>query len=257
MPATLIAEPDPPLPFGRVKRPSVLLSIAIALLLAGCGSSSSTTTPSPSATTPSTGNSTPATQTSTSRSTTAATQTGTSSGPLVLGFEGMPIQQGPDLAPASTTGTRRVDGITCAPTEQLVYHIHSHLAVYDNGKLLALPGGVGIPGSKILVYQGYGPVATGGHCIYWLHTHAPDGVIHIESPVARVYTLGNFFDEWRQPLSSDNVAGLPGKLTAIVNGRLWPGSPRNIPLLPHAIIQLDIGAPTVPFQAVSWAGTGL
>ena len=28
----------------------------------------------------------------------------------------------------------------------------------------------------------------------WLHTHAADGIVHIESPVDRTYTLGNFFD---------------------------------------------------------------
>ena len=53
-----------------------------------------------------------------------------------------------------------------------------------------------------------GRSAAGGQCIYWLHTHAPDGVIHIESPTQRIYTLGNFFDEWRQPLSANQVGGV-------------------------------------------------
>ena len=36
----------------------------------------------------------------------------------------------------------------------------------------------------------------GGSCFAWLHTHAADGVVHIESPTKRTYTLGNFFDVW-------------------------------------------------------------
>jgi hypothetical protein len=149
-----------------------------------------------------------------------------------------------------------VDGIVCGPTEQLAYHIHAHLAVYATGQPRAVPGGIGIPGSRV-VQSGQGPVAVGGACIYWLHTHAPDGVIHIESPAERVYTLGTFFDEWRQPLSSTRVGQLSGRVTAYVNGKVWHQSPRAIPLTPHAVIQLDVGTPLTPPQSVSWAGLNL
>jgi hypothetical protein len=173
-----------------------------------------------------------------------------------LGFEGIPIESGSILAPASTTQTGPVDGIQCGKTEQLAYHIHAHLLVYVAGAPRALPGGVGIPGSTVIA-TGEGPVASGGVCIYWLHTHAPDGVIHVESPTERIYTLGNFFDEWHQPLSAHTVAGSAGAVTAWVDGRRWTGSPRTIPLKPHADIQLDVGAPKPPFQPVSWAATNL
>ena len=173
-----------------------------------------------------------------------------------MGFEGVPIEQGADLAPASTTQTGVVDGIQCGSTEQLAYHIHAHLAVYVNGSLRALPGGIGIPGSQV-VPTAQGPVATGGQCIYWLHTHAPDGVIHVESPTKRVYTLGNFFDEWHQPLSATQVGGSHGKVTALVNGKPWTKDPRSIPLDPHAVIQLSVGSPPVPFMSVDWTKTQL
>ena len=84
-----------------------------------------------------------------------------------------------------------------------------------------------------------------------------DGVIHLESPSVRVYTLGDFFDEWRQPLSRTRVAGARGKVTAYLNGKPWTKDPRAIPLLPHASIQLDVGAPTVPPKIISFAGTNL
>jgi hypothetical protein len=82
-------------------------------------------------------------------------------------------------------------------------------------------------------------------------------VIHVESPTARIYTLGDFFDEWRQPLSRTQVAGAKGQVTAFVNGKPWTKDPRAIPLVPHAAIQLDVGSPAVAAQAVSWAGANL
>jgi hypothetical protein len=219
----------------------LLALLVAALLVAGCGSSSSS-----SSSTASAGQGTSGTAT--------GVTPGDSSQPI--GFEGAPIQVGPDLAPASTTQTEPVDGIKCGPTEQLAYHIHSHLAVYVDGKLRALPGGIGIPGSAVQ-NTSEGPVAAGGQCIYWLHTHAPDGVIHVESPTRRVYTLGNFFDLWHQPLSGDQVAQAKGKVTAIVNKKPYKGNPRNIQLLPHAVIQLSVGSPAVPVQSFSWTGLQL
>lgn len=214
------------------------LAVGCALLLAACGSSSSSS----------------ASGAATSSAASAPAQTSTSAG--AVGFEGVPIENGAALAPAGTTQTGMVDGISCAPIEQLAYHIHAHLSVFDNGTPRSLPGGVGIPGS-VVELTNEGPVALGGQCIYWLHTHAPDGVIHVESPSVRIYTLGNFFDIWHQPLSSTQVAGVKGKVTAVVNGKPWTKDPRTIPLLPHAVIQLNVGSPTVPFQSVSWAGTQL
>ncbi len=191
----------------------------------------------------------------------AATSTGgsaTTSYPANgIGYEGIPLEEGPQIAPASTTlpGTT-VDGIHCAPVEQLAYHIHAHLAVFVNGRLYQLPAGIGIPGSAA-ESTNYGPVAAGGKCFYWLHTHTADGVIHIESPTERVYTLGEFFDEWHQPLSATRVGGVHGRITAFFDGKPWKQSLRSIPLLPHALIQFNIGEPAPPLVTINWNGTGL
>jgi hypothetical protein len=214
-----------------------LATITVALALAGCGSSSSPSSSSSSSSPASTG----------APTTTAQQQ---------IGFEGVPIEQGPDLASPGSTGTQTVDGIKCGATEQLAYHIHAHLTVYVNGAPRALPGGIGIPGSTV-GQSAQGPVATGGTCIYWLHTHAPDGIIHVESPTQRIYTLGQFFDEWRQPLNANRVAAATGRVSAYVNGTPWTQDVRAIPLLPHAVIQLSVGAPVVPFHAMSWANLQL
>jgi hypothetical protein len=224
------------LPFPAVR---ALVASILVLALAGCGGGGSS--------------STAATSSRAASTSTPINAVATASGQI--GFENVPIEPGPPLAP-NTTQTGVVDGISCGATEQLAYHIHAHLMVFVDGQPRSLTGGIGIPGSVVQPTT-KGPAAFGGQCIYWLHTHAPDGVIHIESPTPRIYTLGDFFNEWHQPLTSDDVAGARGKVSAFVNGRPWTRSPRAIPLDPHAVIQLDVGTPLPPFQQVNWARTEL
>jgi hypothetical protein len=230
----------------RVHRTIVLSMLIGALLIAGCGSSNSSS---------STTQSSAGSSSSNSSNTTSSSSSSSSGSQGQLGFEGIPIQNGAAVAPASTTQTGTVNGIQCGSKEELAYHIHAHLTVFDNGQARSVPGGIGIPGSQV-VQTTEGPVASGGQCIYWLHTHAPDGVIHIESPTQRIYSLGDFFDEWHQPLSATQVGDVKGKVSAIVNGKPWTKSIRAIPLNPHQVIQLNVGSP-VPFETVNWSGTGL
>ena len=226
-------------------------AILCALALAACGSSNSSSSSAATATSSAAGTGT----SSASGTGTSAASTSSASQPAV-GFEGVPLQTGPEIARASTTQTGKVDGITCGPTEQLVYHIHAHLAVFKNGQPYTLPAGVGIPGSHA-VQTNQGPIASGGSCIYWLHTHTTDGVIHIESPSKAIYTLGDFFDEWHQPLSANQVGTLSGPITAFVNGKPWKKNPRAIPLLPHEDIQLQLGEPAPPIVKIDWGRTQL
>jgi len=230
----------------RVHRTAALVLLIGALLVAGCGSSSSSS---------STTQSSSASGSSSGSDTTSSSSSSSSTSQAQLGFEGIPIQTGAAVAPASTTQTGTVNGIKCGAKEELAYHIHAHLTVFDNGQARSIPGGIGIPGSQV-VQTTEGPVASGGQCIYWLHTHAPDGVIHVESPTERIYSLSDFFDEWHQPLSGSQVGDVKGKVSAIVDGKPWTKSVRAIPLDPHAVIQLNVGSP-VPFETVNWSGTGL
>ncbi len=168
------------------------------------------------------------------------------------GFEGVPIPAAPTLAGQSSAATGgQVDGIRCQTSEQTIFHIHSHLTIFINGTQRQLPAGVGIPGSRTVQSQ-QGPVAQGGSCLYWLHTHAPDGIIHVESPVHRTYTLGNFFDEWGQPLGPSTLGPVKGHVVAIYNGQVYQGNPRDIPLNAHAQIQLEVGKPLVAQQKMSF-----
>jgi hypothetical protein len=168
------------------------------------------------------------------------------------GPEGVPIPNGPTLAGTSSMATGSpVDGAQCLGTEQLLFHIHAHLTLFVSGAARQLPYGIGITAGQVQNTPEGGFVG-GGNCYYWLHTHAADGIIHIESPVQRTFTLGNLFDIWGQPLSTRQVGPATGRVTAIYNGKLYDGDPRNIPLASHAQIQLEVGAPLVAPVAVAF-----
>jgi hypothetical protein len=162
-----------------------------------------------------------------------------------LGPQEVPIPKAP---PAATTATKAagepVDGIECSSREQTLFHIHAHLTIFVDGAARRVPYGIGIANAEAENTPA-GPFVGSGSCFYWLHTHAADGVIHIESPSHRAYTLGNLFDIWGQPLGPIEVGPARGPVTALYNGQRYIGDPRDIPLTAHAQIQLDVGRPLV------------
>jgi hypothetical protein len=186
--------------------------------------------------------------------TVAVVNNGNGGGPAAgaLGPEGVPVPAARSLAgiSASTTG-QPIDGISCQTSEQTLFHIHAHLAIFVNGKPLQIPAAIGIPGAQTQ-NTARGRFIGSGTCFYWLHTHAADGIIHIESPVQRTYTLGNFFDVWGRKLSPNDVGAFNGSVTALYNGQVFRGNPRDIPLTKHAQIQLDVGYPLVAPVAISF-----
>lgn len=154
-------------------------------------------------------------------------------------------------ADQSTGGT--VDGVVESNSmEKTQYHIHSHLTIYVNGVQKTIPYGVGIVAPLSLTQDGDGnPFVEGGSAFYYLHTHDETGIIHVESPNSHVYTLGNFFDVWKQPLSSTQVGPDKGAVTVYVDGKKVTGDPTTIQLKSHENIQLDVGK-DVPFKNFSW-----
>jgi hypothetical protein len=174
-----------------------------------------------------------------------------------LGPENVPLRVVPALAPASSPAPgQKIDRIACASLEQLAFHIHAHLAIFVRGTQRQVPYGVGIAPPLRIDRTPVGDFALAGACFTWLHTHAGDGIIHIESPVTRTYTLGEFFDIWNQPLTSNRVGPASGAVTAFFDGRHYLGNPRTIPLLAHAQIQLDVGRPLVAPESIHFP-TGL
>jgi hypothetical protein len=157
----------------------------------------------------------------------------------------LPLLLLPAHARAAVPVGQPVDGIKCEAMEGSVLHIHQHLAIVDHGHALTVPEDVGRP---LL-----------GQCLYWLHTHTPDGIIHVESPTFRTYTLGNFFDIWGEPLSRTDVAGAKPKkgehVAVWVDGQPYAGDPRKIELTQHLDVTIDIGPPyRKPSPFTAWNG---
>jgi hypothetical protein len=159
------------------------------------------------------------------------------------GPEQVEVPKGSVLAAvASANYPKTIDGIKCEVNEQLVYHIHAHLTIFVNGQSRQIPYGIGM--APPLQYNTTnGTYVNGGQCFYWLHTHAADGIIHIESPTQTQYTLGQFFDMWGQTLKSGQVGPAVGALKMYVDGKPYTGDPRAITLGAHSQIQLDVGSP--------------
>jgi hypothetical protein len=146
-------------------------------------------------------------------------------------------QKYPDTAQGGHGQT--VDGIGCGAQEFATLHVHSHLAIFNNGKQIQVPQWIG-----------FAPSLAGG-CLYWIHTHDGSGIIHLEAPdiappQGGVYTLGMLFDIWGQPLQRQDVAGFVGPVTAYVNGARYDGELSAIPLGAHQQIVLMIGQPVPP-----------
>lgn len=146
-------------------------------------------------------------------------------------------------AAAQTVNGQTIGGISCDRQEGQRIHIHQHLVIFDHGKQVPIPPNVG-------------QVPAAG-CLYWLHTHTPDGIIHIEAPMDRSFTLGDFFTVWGQPLSAKEAATAKSakgaKLRVWVDGKPYTGDPRAIPLRPHTDIVIEAGSPWVkPPRFTNW-----
>ena len=148
-------------------------------------------------------------------------------------------------ARAAVPAGQPVDGIRCDQMEGSLMHIHQHLTILDHGRAVTIPDDIGRP----MI----------GQCFYWIHTHTPDGIIHVESPSFRTFTLGNFFDIWGQPLTKTNVAGAHPKknehVAVWVNGNRYDGDPRGIQLSQHLDATIEVGPPyTKPAPFTQWNG---
>jgi hypothetical protein len=165
----------------------------------------------------------------------------------------VPIPHARTLAPPhKLTNGEQIDGIACQATEQVLFHIHAHLTVFVDGVPRQVPRGIGIAPPYEVEQTPSGAFIARAPCFMWLHTHSADGIIHTESPIHRTYTLGDFFDIWGQPLGRGRIGPALGPVTALFDGHVFTGSPRQIPLLAHAQIQLEVGTPLVAPERISF-----
>jgi hypothetical protein len=68
------------------------------------------------------------------------------------------------------------------------YHIHTLVGIRIDGDLYAPPANIGIT-----------------DCMYWVHTHAADGIVHVEAPAQVAPTLGAFLDIWAETYPDDDL----------------------------------------------------
>jgi hypothetical protein len=132
-------------------------------------------------------------------------------------------------------------GLHSLSSEGQVLHIHQHLDIFVNGK--RVPGGV--------------PASIGindGSYITEIHTHAQDGIIHVESPKKTDFTLGQFFGEWAVFLNARCIGAYCNGLKWYVNGELQKGNPENLVLKDHQEIAIVVGKPPkkIP-KTFAWA----
>lgn len=92
---------------------------------------------------------------------------------------------------------------------KIVYHIHPHLTMTNDGKPVKVPQGIGINSS---LYKDHSLDKFSTPEIAPLHTHDSTGTIHVESTVIRNYTLGQFLNIWGLDLNNKPVH-------VIVNGK--------------------------------------
>ena len=144
--------------------------------------------------------------------------------------------------------------IPCDQLEHTQVHYHAYLQILNQGSAVSIPTNVGRSSA----------------CYYWLHMHTSEaGIIHIESPSDRIFTLGDFFDVWSawghapQLLDATHVGTLTltgsQKLAAYVDlddgkgAAPFSGNPRTIVLQDHEVITLEITPPSVnPPPSFSW-----
>jgi hypothetical protein len=144
------------------------------------------------------------------------------------------LQTGPaPWNPGLDTLPDRLDavGVNDLTAEGEVLHIHQHLDIFVNGKRMPVPANIGIYDGEFLTE---------------LHTHDPSGIMHLESPVAEHFTLGQFFGVWGVRLNADCVGGYCRQVTpwtVYVNGQPYSGDPATLDLKSHQEIAFVIGTP--------------
>lgn len=111
-------------------------------------------------------------------------------------------------------------------------HYHAHLDVLVDGAPVAVPANLGVdPVSGAMTY---------------LHTHTPDGLLHIEAGTSgQPFTLGQLFTQWDVGLSATQLGSLrtgDGKtLRLYIDGKPAAGKPALARLRPHQQLTLVYG----------------
>ena len=104
--------------------------------------------------------------------------------------------------------TSREVALICTLDMATRFHIHPNLKILVNGTPQIIPANVGI----------------NTLCMNAIHTHDATGVLHVESPVKKDFTLGDFFAVWKKEFNKNQILDYKTdsthSLTVTVNGKL-------------------------------------
>ncbi len=116
------------------------------------------------------------------------------------------VEQAANARVASETS--REVALTCTTDMATQFHIHPELKISINGVEQVIPANIGIKST----------------CMTSIHTHDATGVIHVEAPVKKDFTLGDFFAVWGKTFNKDQifdfVATPESPITVSVNGKV-------------------------------------
>jgi hypothetical protein len=125
----------------------------------------------------------------------------------------------------------KILGLDALPREALKVHFHQRMAMLVNGKFVYIPPGIGIDAKAKFITE--------------IHTHDESGIIHVEAPKARTFTLGEFFGVWGLRFTSRCLGGFCNKgdkhVMVWTNGKRVTGDPRKVVLTPHLSIVVAYG----------------
>ena len=163
-----------------------------------------------------------------------------------------------DLTDGHEVGTRRwpdprtrIDGtpigrFTCVFNPPQALAFHAHLSILVNNELQAIPLYLGAHRTPLT------------HCFYAIHTHDHSGRIHVTPAAPGIFTLGELFQIWGQPLTNTNVAGITGlpiEIFVTDNGttiKVEDYDWANIELRPFREITIGIGTPLTEIPNFTW-----
>lgn len=154
------------------------------------------------------------------------------------------VGAGPRFRPAP--GAHHVPGMRCVAKEQ--DRFGAHLELFAAGRIVVVPAGIG----EAPPLRRSGAFIRSTRCSHPLRTREPTGLIEL----TRDASLGELFAIWGRPLDRRRLLSFRGAVRAWVDGKLFGGDPRDIPLRRHAQIVLVVG-PDVPVHATYAFPAGL
>ena len=101
---------------------------------------------------------------------------------------------------AGEAKTSREMALTCTTDMATQFHIHPHLTILINGVDQKIPANIGITSV----------------CMNSIHIHDDSGTLHVESPVKKDFTIGDFFAVWDKQFNKNQILDYKSDSTHVI-----------------------------------------